>query len=313
MEATNVIELLPELPVELVLLIIETLLQIEPNRASDLLCLSRDIQPMVKKALYDCVILKSQWATDCFIYAIKLGLVGPDSVKTLCVAATLTLDELLTLFSACIGAQNIAVYAWYTGDLKTDAKLGAASWLSAPDNNRFSLPLFQHLTHLDFYFSFHDRFNTTQLHSLTNLTHISLIMFDCLDGDVERLFSNFSLADSIQVCIILVDVYSFTRMRSQCEDPRVVFSFPHSGKAQGCPVNTLRHDLPAKDYFIRQWGRRMDKGEMDMWEEAEAIVAVQRALQAAGRPFTDRLSTPMTRCSESNTLCKPLCITLFKD
>ncbi|KAJ7585188.1 hypothetical protein C8J56DRAFT_1053577 [Mycena floridula] len=304
MEATNAIEPFPGLPVELIFLIIETLLQIEPNReALDLLCLSRDIQPMVKKALYDCVILKSQWATDCFIHAIELGLVGPDSVKTLCVAATLTLDELLTLFSACIGIQNIGVYAWDTGDLETDAELDAAvdalaisgprpsrlscgwSWLSAPDNNRFSLPLFQHLTHLDFYFSFHDIFNAVRLHPLTNLTHISLAISPSVNDNVFAVFSNFSLADSILVCIIFADIVSFEHMASQSQDPRVVFALPD--KAQGCPENVLRRDLLAQDHFIRQWGRQME-GEMDMWEEAEGIVAVQRTLQAAGRPFSDR-------------------------
>ncbi|KAJ7585189.1 hypothetical protein C8J56DRAFT_1053578 [Mycena floridula] len=164
------------------------------------------------------------------------------------------------------------------------------SWFIALYNNRFSLPLFQNITHLEFSLCVDEIFDAVELQPLINLKHFSLAIWDALSDGFSAILSNLFLADSIQVCILSAYFLFDAPSRSQSQDPRIVFALPD--QAQRHSENTrLRRDLLARDHFIRQWGRQKE-GEIDMWEEAEGIVAVQRALQTAGRPFSDRISTP---------------------
>ncbi|KAJ7585210.1 hypothetical protein C8J56DRAFT_144280 [Mycena floridula] len=311
----------PVLPAELVFLIIETLLEIAPKRVLDLASLSRGIQPIVERAIYRCIILDRQQRTESFSAMLRLGC-RPASfyrnhVQTLCIAEQLTVHKLLPIFSSCSSLETLAIFIWNDeGSTVTglDASLDvlAASgprpsklccdlrWALHPQNHpeihRFNLPLFQNVTHLELY-SYENflAFDTKHLHAFTNLTHLSLTMLDTpkLESFLRLLGQQLSLADSIvMVCIIFTDFLdrdSFEQIRLLSKDPRVVFClYPGSNDAP----NVLRRDFVDSVAFVRQWCRQLDEGEIDMWEEAEAIVQVQRALQAVGRPFSDEVLTP---------------------
>ncbi|KAJ7585209.1 hypothetical protein C8J56DRAFT_950136 [Mycena floridula] len=312
----------PELPVELVFLIIQTLLEIEPERALDLVSLSRQIQPIAEAAIYRCIVLDPRQKAEAFHDTIKSGY-RPASfyrchVKTLCSIYSFEVHELLRLFSACSRVQTLGIFNWedeksMTGGL--DASLDALassgpqpSKLSCdlrwtlhaeghPEVHRFQTPLFQNLTHFELY-SYDNflGFDGKLLHLLKNLTHICLAMFPGLLA-VPKLFSDLYLADTILVCILhFGDNLAVHDTRTvideildiRSKEPRVVLSCSPSGlvdNLEARPKNILWRDILDEDHFSRQWGYhdwKLEEGEMDMWEEAEAIVKVQRALQAAG-------------------------------
>ncbi|KAJ7584141.1 hypothetical protein C8J56DRAFT_952720 [Mycena floridula] len=95
--------------------------------------------------------------------------------------------------------------------------------------------------------------------------------------------SQLNLADSISVCII----YSWFYCREfesdalqnlvQSTEPRIVIAtYGFDGQEPIRNVNVLWRDLEDEGHFARQWGRREDAQELDMWEEAEEIVKARR-------------------------------------
>ncbi|KAJ7584070.1 hypothetical protein C8J56DRAFT_1054595 [Mycena floridula] len=61
----------PQLPFEIVCLILDEVLEMEPRRAPELVSLSRNIQPIVERTLYRCIILKTSSAADSFLDTLK--------------------------------------------------------------------------------------------------------------------------------------------------------------------------------------------------------------------------------------------------
>ncbi|KAJ7585191.1 hypothetical protein C8J56DRAFT_1166340 [Mycena floridula] len=311
MDSTDAIASFPELPIELVFLIVEKLLEISPKRTLRFLLLSRTIKPIVEKALYHTIILNSKTKADLFVQMLDSGC-RPDSfyrlnVRTLCVSTRLRLSVLISLFSACTGAQTIGVFGWNTR-LETDSADISEAVLDAlassgpqpprlsvewnwclRNHRRFSLPLFQNVTHLQL-----DATNTPilffepkQLGRLTKLTHLSLIPDPMADSSMAEFVACLSLSDSIQICIVsiyCIDTFEVLESARMCsKDPRVVFAVDWYPKdMENRPESILERDLLNLDEWVRQWGQGMSKTEMDIWEEAENIVAVQRALKAAG-------------------------------
>ncbi|KAJ7600778.1 hypothetical protein C8J56DRAFT_17512 [Mycena floridula] len=298
MEAT---EAFPELPTELVLLIIETLLEMEPKRALDLISsLSQDVKPIAEQALYRCITLEDEISTDLFVDMIRsrcrADTFYQSHVRTLCLAVALEIPDLILLLSASSGVTQLGISNWYRGkssipevDAYLDTLLTSGarpSKLSCdlrwglypriPGTHRFAFPFFQNVTHLEIYNFEHARtFEAKQLHSLTNLTHLSILLLETTESRVLTLLHTLSLPDSILACIIFMDGLDFVDpLLSESKDPRVVFALFDD---KVVPRNFLRRNLLDPEYyFVKQWGR-LDKDEMDVWEEAERVVKVQRA------------------------------------
>ncbi|KAJ7589554.1 hypothetical protein C8J56DRAFT_938880 [Mycena floridula] len=308
MEPSDAMKPFPQLPLELVCLIIEQLLEIEPKRAPALACLSRDIQPMVERALYRCVILRNRGtrAPDPFVDMMKSPC-HPDTfyrdrVKMLCTTAYMLIPDLHLVLSACSGVQQLAICNWSWNDMSTlgemhpciDALLSSGprpsklachySLTGRPDgSHRFTLPLFEKVTHLQLGFTRLTDFNGRQLHSMKGLTHLALIQysgpwFSLPKNPPQTLY----LADSIIVCIIYAEWFhelerdAAETIRKEYNDPRVVIA-PSQSLEDESIYNLLRPGLSNDESFIRQWGDRRDGDEMDMWKEAEAIVKAQEA------------------------------------
>ncbi|KAJ7585187.1 hypothetical protein C8J56DRAFT_950086 [Mycena floridula] len=300
----------PELPLELVLVIVEKLLEVAPKRASELLLLSRNIKPIAEKALYRAIVLESERAAGLFVKMLESGC-RPDSfyrtnVRALCIIEALQISILTSLFSACPRAQTIGIFSWNNWDdpttngLEVDKLLDAFMASNGPQpsrlsvdwrwcRHRFHLPLFQNVSHLQFYATSNSRFTdfeAGELSPLTKLTHLSVTLVDPWVDAMPEFISNLSetLGDSIQVCIVYIyaDYDSATLESFRSKDPRVVFAV-HPGDMVSLvgAENILLRDLLDKAAFVRQWGEKLDEDEMDIWEEAEELVAVQRALPAA--------------------------------
>ncbi|KAJ7585217.1 hypothetical protein C8J56DRAFT_144387 [Mycena floridula] len=209
----------PQLPVELVLLIIQTLLEIEPKRALDLVSLSREVQPIAERAIYRCIILQEDWQAESFCGTVQSRQRSQsfyqNRVEVLCMTAGLKLHEIQSIFSACSNIRMLGMFYCDDDDQKSMAELDASldalaangprpsklacdeRWTSHPEgHHRLTLPLFQNVTHLELCSSESFRnFNTKHLHALTNLAYLSL-----LNGGSEpavELLQNLSLTDSI--------------------------------------------------------------------------------------------------------------------
>ncbi|KAJ7595481.1 hypothetical protein C8J56DRAFT_384190 [Mycena floridula] len=304
MEAKNATEPFPELPLELVLVIIEKLLEIQPRRAMELMTLSRHFLPIAEKTLYHSIVIKSKAATDLFVEMLKSGrrpkTFYQNHVKTFCLVGSLSiLRTMHEIFSTCTGVHSIGILNWQDGP-PVDGFLDALS-VSGPRPSRFgmactfmwadrlSLPLFENLTHLEFrlddvVFLF---FDTTCLHSLAKLTHLCLVGFFRSDLAIyiPRFVQDLVLADSIVVCILYQSFDNPTSVEQfrllLARDPRFVFARkPHeSDLKESSPEigRALLRDLTTTDHFLRRWGTGPDEEELDIWEEAEEIVRAQRS------------------------------------
>ncbi|KAJ7589562.1 hypothetical protein C8J56DRAFT_1164239 [Mycena floridula] len=321
MELVDTIEPFPELPFELVCLIIEKLLEIEPKRAPALACLSRDIQPMiVEQALYRCVVLDRKMASEGFVDMIK-SRCRPDAfyrdrVKVLWTTDYITTPDLHPVLSACSGVQQLTICNWMREDGLhpiIDALLSSGprpskltcdySLTSRPDgSHRFALPLFEKVTHLqlDLTPRFHI-FNGRQLHSMKDLTHLALVA----DSTYPKIApQKLHLADSIAVCIIYAQWFELNatkKIRNEYNDPRIVI--PASEE----PVySRLGLSFLNEKGFIRYWqgGHWRDGVRMDMWKEAEAVVKAQKEQARSFAADTARLFTFLLLLDNSRRFCR---------
>ncbi|KAJ7585214.1 hypothetical protein C8J56DRAFT_144297 [Mycena floridula] len=313
MDSTDAKQSLPELPTELVFLVIDKLLEMVPKRTLELMLLSRSIKPIVEKALYRAIVLESQPKTDLFVKMLESGC-RPDSfyhttIQALCITQPLRLSVLTSLFSACPAAQSIGISSWDSsaehGSLaEVDALLAAGprpSRLSVywrwclPNPHRFTLPIFQNVTHFQFCATSRSNFeffDMRQLDPLTKLTHLSVVLVCPSTDAMPEFVSRLSLGDSIRVCIVYIssdyDYSTLESTRMSAQDPRVVIALnvlPEEYLLR--PQEVLWRDLLDQDSFARQWGMNIGRDKKDIWEEAEDIVAARRALKAAGGPSSE--------------------------
>ncbi|KAJ7580184.1 hypothetical protein C8J56DRAFT_962476 [Mycena floridula] len=289
MELSDALPSLPLLPFEIRSLIIEEMLAMAPKRAVEMVSLSRGLQPIVERCLYRCVILKNnRRPTALFLDMIKSGC-RPDTfyrdrVKVLCITSLLDFPDLDVILTACSGVQSLAIYHWRPIGFNM-AALNALpprptrfsselDWVVRPNGHRFSLPFFENITHLELNME-GVNFKGKELHSLKNLTHLSVITPP--PQTVSWLFAFFAgldLSDSIVVCIVYVEPNIILKVRRADVDPRIVIAARESRSVRGGSV--LCRDLPDREHYIRQWGIRLDEEELDMWEEAEKKVKAQR-------------------------------------
>ncbi|KAJ7584140.1 hypothetical protein C8J56DRAFT_1166978 [Mycena floridula] len=307
MESSDTIQPFPKLPFEIICLIIEEMLEIAPKRAVELVSLSRNIRPIVERALYRCLILQGRSMVRLFPDTTNSRvradpLFYQTRVKTLCIIEELTTADLQTVFSACSGVQSLAIYVRHieqTSAMETNDALNALAsgrpspaklscdfrWTQRSDgSHRFGLPLFQNVTHLELEVIRREDFDGKRLHCLKQLTHLSLIDSDAMhpETQVPGLPSQLYLADSISVCIVFSKAYGshfapLLRILIRSTEPRIVIAtLRPDGQEQ--IRNALWRNLDDVDHFARQWGRREDAQELDMWEEAEEIVKAQQVV-----------------------------------
>ncbi|KAJ7584073.1 hypothetical protein C8J56DRAFT_952576 [Mycena floridula] len=225
--------------------------------------------------------------------------------KVLCVA-WIRDSDLMTIFPAISGVESLAIYPTYSvfrnnsvtfdvAELNTVTLTGPRPtklschwrWMQPPPEspgvNFFPLPLlFDNVTHLELDIK-PELFDGKRLHCMQHLTHLSLV-----DGTgstpaaiwFSTLIQRLHLADSIAVCII----YSHFPFKGETGDylsspePRIVLATSAEQDLHDERLDhVLRRRIADQAHFMRQWGKRLDSQEMDMWEEAEQIVRAQRA------------------------------------
>ncbi|KAJ7584069.1 hypothetical protein C8J56DRAFT_952561 [Mycena floridula] len=302
----DLIDPFPPLPFEIISLIIEQILEIEPKRALELICLSRNIQPVVERALYRCIIFHEASSLR-FADMIKPRLrVRPNAfyqncTKVLCMC-WISFTDLITIFPVFSGVETLAIYYCYTGrrnitqlDINMLDAIGPRPtklscdwpWTYPPaeslNPDPFRLPmLFQNVTHLELNNQIWQHFNGKALHTLEHLTHLSLV--SRMSGtyairSLAALLQTLFLADSIAVCIIFSPwLKDETGNYLESPEPRVVLATSADQDLHDERLDhVLRRRIANLAHFMRQWGERLDSKEMDMWEEAEQMVRAQRA------------------------------------
>ncbi|KAJ7573965.1 hypothetical protein C8J56DRAFT_1065217 [Mycena floridula] len=311
MEGTDSTQPCPQLPFELVCLIIDELTRIDPKRALDLMTLSRDFKPIVERSLYHTVVLhsegRSRLATESFLRMIESGCRSPSfyhqMVQTLCLMDVTVLPDLFSLLSTCSGVQKLGIFNSWAAEVETLMGAGPQptrlscdfNWLllhgSFPFPYRVNVPLFQSVTHLELYnYAGFATFDGTPLHSLTNLTHLALNMVEAERPDVITLVSSLSLADSIVLCIVFPQfltseaaahadfVLTTLSVTAFDRDPRMVVALAPHFRTSDAFHRILWRDLLDSNHFKREWGTRPSGAELDMWEEAENVAKMHKEL-----------------------------------
>ncbi|KAJ7587061.1 hypothetical protein C8J56DRAFT_1165202 [Mycena floridula] len=298
MEFQPSLEPFPDLPSELVMLIIEFLLDIMPSKAVKLVGLSRNIISIVERAIYRSIIFDNQIKIQRFVRLIESGhrpiAFYQQNVQSICITTAVRLQHLLAILLACSNVQSLASVG-YVDDLdelnqtRTETLFSCSTpsilacrldWAlddpSDMENHRFTKPLFQLVTHLTLFDSHalldEPEFDSTILRCMQHLTHLCLI---CPES-TPLLASRLILADALVVCIIST-INPASGLALSEIDPRIVFNALLADDVNPGPhILRLRHDISSLDHFTKQ--RRA--GELDIWEEAEAMVAFQRAIRA---------------------------------
>ncbi|KAJ7584033.1 hypothetical protein C8J56DRAFT_1054559 [Mycena floridula] len=271
---SDAIEPFPELPFEIVCLIIEAILKIEPRKAVELVYLSRDIQLIVERALHRCIILKSHPAANSFLDMLKSR--HPDTIqhqaKVLCCIVDLTIATLHSIFSACSGLQTIGIFIW-------DDEYEALTLDAALDDLAAAGPLTVSLSpSFPKRHPFGARLPAAAPHAFRRKGPSLLGKFNPL----------LHLADSIVVCIFYPNCDYGDLLQDPATDPRIIIAIdPDQRDDQNGSI--LWRDLNDCRHYLRQWGRRLDGEELDMWGEAEEIVKVQRAKLAAAERLQTRI------------------------
>ncbi|KAJ7574007.1 hypothetical protein C8J56DRAFT_980479 [Mycena floridula] len=300
---TNALEPFPAIPTEILFLIIEHLVQSFPSEATRLLSLSRDTKPIVERALYSYIILNSEEETARLASIIESGCRPAtfyrDQVQSICIAYMLhSFDSALRrILSVCSAIHTLAVYEFQCEEAETayDSDTSLINMLSADTprpsrlsfdlsflKNRFSYPFFSLLTHLEIWNGVRafQEFDPSSLHCLVHLTHLALMTYRAPNAqDLIQLLPRLVPSDCIQVCVLFAydmdsEILGWTT--SNQIDPRIVFSYRSAGDMAFDRSTVIIRDFPLTTYFVEQWGQRQVEGKLDMWEEAEAIIAARR-------------------------------------
>ncbi|KAJ7585237.1 hypothetical protein C8J56DRAFT_144625 [Mycena floridula] len=296
----------PEIPPELVASIIEALVTIEPRRALNLICLSLELYPIVQRAIYRTVFLKSTSHCEkfarsdsrnhCHVRSIYIGRCGIHFLNDILTTCTTIKTLEVVCLEIPIGHDVELTAADYVRLLSTNARPQRLScdlrWATPPrqlrglEYHRFHLPLFENVTHLELYdiLSFL-KFDGSALACLGHLTHLCFTFIDPGSDSVIRLVSDLVLAESIVVCMVMVAIIcndSGSRMKLYGQlmglpavDPRVVFAYksPYNNEKHD---TDFPHDMPISRNFFGTHCPGLAEGELDMWEHAEMLKTVQR-------------------------------------
>ncbi|KAJ7598577.1 hypothetical protein C8J56DRAFT_914394 [Mycena floridula] len=285
-----------EIPNEVVLLILEAVVEIEPKKAVELATLSRDLQPFFERLIYRCVSLSTYAEVTSFVDLVKFGSrpisFYQDRIKHLCIAPSDSMDiqDAVVILSACKDIQTLAIFVLISKasdtvalasfvsyiDILQPTRLAVQSeYLENPATGRLKPHCLRHVTHLELSPQITEpdmQFNDTILRYLPQLTHLSYFV-ECLLAEASSFASSLCLSDKLVVFIIWVAELeeSISRDR-EYDEPRIVIGFYYGEPTDD---NVLRRDISDSSIFLKDWGPRRTN-ELDIWELAEEIVERQR-------------------------------------
>ncbi|KAJ7578997.1 hypothetical protein C8J56DRAFT_334458 [Mycena floridula] len=303
MDSQLALEPFPEIPTEIMFLIIEHLVKRYPSVAAKLLLLSRDTKPIVERAWYGSITLNSSEDTDRLASMIESGC-RPASfyqshVQSICLAYTLYFTKeagnaICRILSACSAIHTLGIYHVDEDEMHHASVLDMFSTAVRPSRLSLELrllgnleklsnyPFFSLLTHLELWSYGFFEFDLSSLQCLVHLTYLALMSSSFVDSseNIIQFVSGLTLGDSIQVCVISVYASPVGQLldwtTSNPIDPRIVFALDDRYDLVFDRNTVIVRDFAERDIFVDQWGRRKIEGDPDMWEEAEGIIAARR-------------------------------------
>ncbi|KAJ7589136.1 hypothetical protein C8J56DRAFT_30726 [Mycena floridula] len=280
----------PQLPGEIVLLIIEGLVECRGQApAMQLARLSRDIRPIVERRAYRHIVLSNHHQLERFVRMLKSecrpATFYENNVQSIC--SVVSIPHLIsTVISACPNIHTLAIRDGPDWRGQTKTIMAEPSRLHCPVGHiphwkRGPDPFFRFVTHL------HltglrlggIRPKLDNLHHLSNLTHLALSfsLLGITDGSaavaaLHALISNPTLPDSLVLCIISPVHSIFHELVfasiDHPVDSRIVMAYqPPIMSIPG----VLWRGITEMSVVIEDWGRRKS-GKPDMWELGEDII-----------------------------------------
>ncbi|KAJ7599291.1 hypothetical protein C8J56DRAFT_916345 [Mycena floridula] len=293
----------PDIPNEILLLILEAVVEIEPKKAVELVKLSRDLQPFIERLLYRIISLVDSRQIHLFAELIRSALrplsFYRDRIRHLCIAHEITSKDVIDIVSACKDVQILAIYSASGDAFPPEERLAnhvALHSLLSPGGtvqpNRLAIPslylempvtssleihCLQKVTHLELFCptgSVSMEFNDTVLRHLPRLTHLSYLSL-CDTSEASLFASSLTLSNQFTVCIIWVSTDETPTFLSQyrTHDPRVIIG-TEIDRDPNLDLVLFRATSDTGIY-LSDWGPRRSN-EPDIWDLAEEIVERQR-------------------------------------
>lgn len=276
-------ELWQKLPFELVLVILELLARQNPERAHQIVLVSRAVQRCIDPFLYEAVTLRTSEAIVSFAWTIcqpdcinKPLSFFQDHVKSVCFMVEVYDDIAVSLIvSRCPQIHTLAFEIGYA-DLVSCKSLPLRKlstewvpWLGILDAPK---PLFPFLTHLDLFDVHH--WEELDVPECLPLTHLCVSFSG--DGDVglsPSLESKFP--PTLKVIIARTVFIDTDCLEGRCQhDIRIVYCFSELPiGAENLDHILVRH--ADSQNFSTDWGRT-PIGELNTWEMAEDVVKKRR-------------------------------------
>ncbi|KAJ7574066.1 hypothetical protein C8J56DRAFT_1126620 [Mycena floridula] len=301
-------QLFPELPIEIVLLILDYVVQIRPGKVVEWATLSRDFRPFIERLLYHSILLTSIDQVTSFVDLVKSGSRSvsfyQDRIRNLSVAIEISAKAAYEILVVCKDLHNMAFYhitatrvgAKDGADMIALRNLLATGTLQPirlaiqpcylPASPSVYLAILQHVTHLELssasptsgiYAAPDLKLNDTVLRHLPLLTHFSYALL-CTIGEGASFAATLHLNDAIKVCIIWLDGPPGGNVPESLhsQDPRIVIGHAVVAIDDVIPEYlVLCREVTEPTIFAVDWGNRKSK-EPDAWELAEGIVEQQR-------------------------------------
>ncbi|KAJ7598617.1 hypothetical protein C8J56DRAFT_914518 [Mycena floridula] len=290
----------PEIPNEIVLLILEAVVENEPKKAVGWATLSRDLQPFFERRIYRFVSLSTTAQAASFAKFIASNgrplSFYHDRIQNLCIAANIDLHDAMIILSACKDIHSLALFTLprnchrslvpYLGTLRALQALRPTrlsidvEYLVDPATapRRLNFYCLQCVTHLELYLEQRQpdlQYNDTVLRYLPQLTHLSYLNTAVLLPAALLFASSLCLSDELVVFILWITTLEESPSLDPKLDPRIII-----GSYNYWDTDTvLCRDLSDNSLYLKDWGSRRTN-EPDIWELAEEIVGRQRVLNS---------------------------------
>ncbi|KAE9403182.1 hypothetical protein BT96DRAFT_990434 [Gymnopus androsaceus JB14] len=289
---------LPPLPLELIALILDHLLDSEMRLASQLATLSKSLNPYIDAHIYRNVVLgrdQARYFIRTLLSGIKPGSFFRSKVKSICFIhePKIDLEDLAFIFSACSEMRSLSfcLPSWKLFCINDALQHGGpfliriCCSLSNFDFDRTgsNYHIAKYLTHVDItaHLLFPDEFR--HLAAFRRTTHLAI----WLAKISHLLHIQPTLPASLEVCItFLSDATDIVDMWFKNKDIAGRFVY-HSARSDPLhikldadyAISTSWHSAPSiPDAFMEAWAR--PDGGSTVWEAAERIVELQKTLKA---------------------------------
>ncbi|KAJ7598496.1 hypothetical protein C8J56DRAFT_914198 [Mycena floridula] len=301
----------PELPNEIVLVILDALVKIQPRKALELVALSHNFRAFFEGYIYKFVCLSTSTQIASFVGLIR-SCIRPnsfyhDQIRHLCIAYDHpALRDVIDIVSTCRNLQTLAIFdlnemaipvndrpaaraalrssLWSSGNLQPTRLSIPEIYMRDPETSWINLSHLERLTHLEICsgsFMHMDsdlQFNDNFLRHLPELTHLSYLGSRLLDA-ASSFASSLHLSPKTVVCIIWFGGVNSTL--SWPNDHRIIFGAQYNDGPEDHPLPVLYRQISKVSIYLSDWGpRRSD--ERDMWELAEEIVELQHKSDRRG-------------------------------